>query len=78
MDTRRELMRELRWVVIRAAEGRPDMLGAFDETLRLAVLGAALETERPWESDPRYPLLKKCRDLSSLTPRSRRRHSRPM
>ncbi len=43
MDNRRELMRELRWIVAGARRNRPDMLKAFEETLRLADLGERAE-----------------------------------
>lgn len=46
MDHRRELMRELRWIVAGARRSRPDMLEAFHETLRLADLGERAERAR--------------------------------
>jgi hypothetical protein len=40
---RRDLMRELRWIVSRAAGRRPEMLAALQATLRLADVAAEAE-----------------------------------
>lgn len=46
MDNRRELMRELRWIVYGTRRQRPDLVAALEETLRLAAVGERAERAR--------------------------------